>query len=46
MVKASDAVPRVAENSACTNGKTTTTDHMPTEPTEPITSASTSRSHA
>ena len=46
MVKASDTAPRVAANSACTTGSTTTTDHMPTLPIEPISSASASRTHA
>ncbi len=41
-VKASEMAPRVAPNSACTTGSTTTTDHMPTLPIEPITSASAS----
>ena len=36
MVKASEAVPRVAPNSVCTTGSATTTDHMPTLPSEPI----------
>ena len=36
-VKASDTAPRVAANSGCTTGSTTTTDHMPTLPIEPIT---------
>ena len=45
-VKASEAAPRVAANSACTTGSTTTTDHIPTLPIEPITSASASRTHA
>ena len=39
-VKASDAAPREAANSVCTTGSTTTTDHMPTLPIEPITTAS------
>lgn len=46
MVKASDAAPRLAANSACTSGSTTTTDHIPTLPIEPITSANPSRTHA
>ena len=33
-VKASETAPRVAPNSACTTGSTTTTDHIPTLPTE------------
>ena len=45
-VKASETAPRVAPNSACTTGSTTTTDHMPTLPIEPITSASASLTHA
>ena len=45
-VKASEAAPRVAPNSACTTGSATTTDHMPTLPIEPITRASASRIHA
>ena len=38
-VKASETAPRVAPNSACTTGSTTTTDHMPTLPIEPISTA-------
>ena len=34
--------PRVAPNSLCTTGSTTTIDHMPTLPIEPITTASAS----
>ena len=45
-VKASDTAPRVAPNSGCTTGSTTTTDHMPTLPSEPITSASASLTQA
>ncbi len=45
-VKASDTAPRVAANSACTTGITTTTAHMPTPPIEPIISASKSRTQA
>ena len=45
-VKASDMAPRVAPNSPCTIGSTTTTDHMPTLPIEPITSASASLTQA
>src|ERR1700692_4055127 len=45
-VKASDTAPRVAPNSPCTTGSTTTTDHMPTLPIEPITSASASLTQA
>jgi hypothetical protein len=36
MVKASDAVPRLAPNSVWTTGSATTTDHMPTLPSEPM----------
>jgi len=46
MVKASDAVPREAANSVCTTGNTTTTDHMPTLPSEPIRTATAKRVHA
>ena len=46
MVKASDTAPRVAANSACTVGSTTTTVHMPTAPIEAITSARQSRTQA
>ena len=46
MVAASDTAPRVAANSCCTTGITTTTDHIPTAPTEAISTASASRSHA
>jgi hypothetical protein len=45
-VAASETAPRVAANSACTTGMTTTTDHMPTAPTAAISTATTSRSHA
>jgi hypothetical protein len=45
-VKASDTAPRVAPNSAWTTGSTTTTDHMPTLPIEPIKSASASLTQA
>jgi hypothetical protein len=45
-VKASDTAPRVAPNSGCTTGSTTTTDHIPTLPIEPIKTASASRTHA
>ena len=38
-VKASETAPRVAPNSAWTTGITTTTDHMPTLPIEPISTA-------
>ena len=46
MVKASEAVPRLAANSLCTTGSATTTDHMPTLPSEPISTATASRIHA
>ena len=46
MVAASETAPRVAANSACTTGITTTTDHMPTAPTDAITTATASRIHA
>src|ERR1700739_4801487 len=46
MVKASEAVPREAANSACTTGSATTTDHMPTLPSEPIRTATAKRVHA
>ena len=39
MVLASDTAPRLAENSACTTGNTTTTVHMPAAPIEAITTA-------
>ena len=45
-VNASDTAPRVAANSVCTIGRTTTTAHIPTAPIEPITSAMPSRTHA
>ncbi len=45
-VKASDTAPRVAPNSGCTTGSTTTTDHIPTLPIEPMMTASTSLTHA
>ena len=45
-VKASDTAPRVAPNSPCTTGSTTTIDHMPTLPIEPITTASASLTQA
>ena len=45
-VKASEAVPRLAPNSVCTTGSATTTDHMPTLPSEPISTATASRVHA
>ena len=46
MVAASETAPRLAANSCCTTGITTTTDHIPTAPTEPISTASASRSQA
>src|ERR1700722_16974696 len=46
MVKASEAVPREAANSVCTIGSATTTDHMPTLPSEPIRTATAKRVHA
>src|SRR3954451_17887875 len=46
MVKASEAVPREAPNSACTTGSATTTDHMTTLPSEPIKTATASRAQA
>src|SRR3954470_11315788 len=46
MVNASEAVQREAPNSACTTGSATTTDHMPTLPSEPISTATASRAHA
>jgi hypothetical protein len=46
MVAASETAPRLAANSACTIGMTTTTDHMPTAPTEAMVSAKASRTHA
>src|SRR5450631_1693922 len=45
-VKASETAPRVAPNSGCTTGNTTTTDHIPTLPIEPSNSASASRTQA
>src|ERR1700722_9867842 len=45
-VKASEAVPRATPNSAWTVGSATTTDHMPTLPSEPISTATASRVHA
>ena len=44
--KGSEASARVAPKSACTAGKATTNDHMPTLPTVPSTSATPSRSQA
>src|SRR5438105_11140693 len=46
IVNASEAVPRLAANSVCTTGRATTTDHMPTLPSEPISTATASRAHA
>src|SRR6185436_5778537 len=46
MVKASEAVPRLAANSVWTTGSATTTDHMPTLPSEPISTATARRVHA
>ena len=46
IVNASEAVPRFAANSVCTTGSATTTDHIPTLPSEPISTATASRSHA
>ena len=46
MVAASETAPRVAANSCCTTGITTTTDHIPTAPTEAISTASASRTQA
>src|ERR1700716_3178728 len=43
IVNASEAVPRLAPNSVCTTGSATTTDHMPTLPSEPISTATASR---
>ena len=43
---ASETAPRVAANSACTTGITTTTDHMPTAPMDAIITATASRTHA
>src|ERR1043166_1339227 len=39
-------MPRLAANSVCTTGSATTTDHMPTLPSEPIATATASRAHA
>jgi hypothetical protein len=46
MVAASETAPRVAANSACTTGITTTTDHIPTAPTDAIITTTASRAHA
>ncbi len=45
-VKASDTAPRVAANSACTTGSTTTTAHIPALPIEPSSTATARRIHA
>jgi hypothetical protein len=45
-VKGSEASARATANSACTAGSATTTDHMPTEPMVPSTSAVASRTQA
>jgi hypothetical protein len=46
MVAANEIAPRVVANSCCTTGITTTTDHIPTAPTEPIRTAIASRTQA
>src|SRR5271168_3151426 len=46
IVKASEAVPRAAANSDWTVGSATTTDHIPTLPSEPISTATASRIQA
>ena len=46
MVEASEPCRAVAANSCCTTGSTTTTDHMPTLPTEAISTATASRIQA
>src|SRR3954463_3945561 len=46
IVNASEAVPRLAANPVCTPGRATTTDHMPTLPSEPISTATASRLQA
>jgi hypothetical protein len=46
MVDVSDTAPRVAENSLCTTGSITTTDHIPTAPIAPISKARPNRTHA
>ena len=46
MVAESETAPRVAANSFCTTGITTTTDHIPTAPIEAISTASASRIQA
>ena len=45
-VNGREASPRATPKSACTAGSITTNDHMPTLPTVPIASATTSLSHA
>ena len=45
-VKGSDASARATPNSACTAGSTTGTDHMPTLPMVPSTTAAASRHQA
>jgi hypothetical protein len=45
-VDPSETAPRVAANSPYTIGSTTTTDHIPMAPIEPIASASASRTQA
>ena len=45
-VKGSEASARATPNSACTAGSTTGTDHIPTLPTAPSTTAATSRHQA
>jgi hypothetical protein len=46
MVVASETAPRLAPNSACTVGITTTTDHIPTAPIEAIRRTTISRNQA
>ena len=45
-VNGSEASARATPNSACTAGSTTGTDHMPTLPTAPSTTAAASRHQA
>jgi hypothetical protein len=45
-VKAIETAPREVANSACTAGSVTTTDHIPTPPTEEMARASARRTHA
>ena len=45
-VKGSEASPRAMPNSACMAGSATGTDHMPTLPMVPSTTAIASRRHA